>query len=195
MSGEARKNSTDFCEQTVVVPPDRIGVLIGREGKHKRSLERLLGVRIEVDSKTGRVRIIAPSENVENLLKAVNVDRAISVGFSPDRAHALLDDDYFLDVIELRDLGISKKDYERLLGRVIGEKGKAKRLIEEVTETYLSIYRGKVAIIGTAENIEAARHAVRMLLQGRQHATVYRYLFSWRRRKKRERMLLWEKRY
>jgi len=155
----------------------------------------LLGVRIEVDSKTGRVRIIAPSENVENLLKAVNVDRAISVGFSPDRAHALLDDDYFLDVIELRDLGISKKDYERLLGRVIGEKGKAKRLIEEVTETYLSIYRGKVAIIGTAENIEAARHAVRMLLQGRQHATVYRYLFSWRRRKKRERMLLWEKRY
>ncbi len=163
----------------VRIPTNRIGVLIGEEGKVKKELEKRTQTKILVNSNDGTVVIEPETPYVPpiNLLKAKEVVRAISLGFNPEKAFKLLEDDYVLIVIDLKQyVGDSPNHITRIKGRIIGEKGKARRTLEEMTGTYISVYDTYVAIIGDYESATVAREAIEMLIQGRQHSTVYRYL-------------------
>ncbi|RLG84589.1 MAG: RNA-processing protein [Thermoprotei archaeon] len=180
------------------VPLDRIGVLIGHDGKVKEEIMRRTNTRITVDSQTGTVIIepASPTTSALNLMKARDIVRAIAYGFSPERAFRLLDEDQVLIVIDLKQyVGDKPNHLQRVKARIIGEEGRARRTIEEVTGTYISIYRDYVAIIGDFESANIAKEAIEMLIQGRQHSTVYRFLeremFMEKRRRMRE---LWRKR-
>jgi ribosomal RNA assembly protein len=70
----------------------------------------------------------------------------------------------------------SKKKSTRLKGRVIGEEGKARRIIEELTETYISVFGNTVSIIGQAYNVSICRRAIESLLSGSPHSGVYFWL-------------------
>ena len=180
-------------EQVVRIPVERVGVVIGREGSAKRHLEGELGVKLGVDSKEGLVTVW--SENAENgdPFAATRVLEAIGWGFSPQRALRLLQEGTVLDVIDLRDYaGRSTNSLERIRGRVIGLKGKSRRVIEELTRCHLSVYGRTVAIIGEASEVQLAAEAVRSLATGSQHRTVYNTLQKARTKSKMERMFLWE---
>ncbi|MDV3244669.1 MAG: KH domain-containing protein [Nitrososphaerales archaeon] len=180
-------------EQTVKVPTERIGVIIGREGSTKKSLEKDLGIQLLVDSKEGTVNVRASSIGNADPLTAVRVIEAIGRGFSPQRAKRLLDDGSALEVIDLREYsGKSVNSLDRIRGRVIGLKGKSRRVIEELTQCFVSVYGRTVAIIGEATEVQLAADAVRMLASGSQHKTVYNILQKARTRRKMERMFLWE---
>ncbi len=181
------------------LPLDRIGVLIGEGGRVKEEIMRRTGTRLVVDSTTGTVVIepASPHTSALNLMKARDIVRAIAYGFSPERAFRLLDEDQILIVIDLKHyVGDKPNHLQRIKGRIIGEEGKARRTIEEVTGTYISIYRDYIAIIGDYESANIAKEAIEMLIQGRQHSTVYRFLerkmFLEKRRRMRE---LWRKPY
>ena len=45
-----------------------------------------------------------------------------------------------------------------------------------MTGTYISVYDNYVAIIGDFESANVAKEAIEMLIQGRQHSTVYKFL-------------------
>lgn len=161
------------------VPLERIGVLIGREGSVIKEIMEKTRTSITVDSTTGSVVIEPASTNTTmlDLMKAKDIVTAIAYGFNPETALTLLDEDKILVVINLKDyVGDKPNHIKRILGRVIGEKGKAKRIIEEYTKTNISIYETYVAIIGDYESLQIAKTAIEMLIQGRQHSTVYRYL-------------------
>ncbi|MEM0356058.1 MAG: KH domain-containing protein [Desulfurococcaceae archaeon] len=161
------------------IPIERIGVLIGPNGKTLREIMDKTGVSITVDSTTGSVVIEPSSTNTTmvDLLKARDIVKAIGYGFNPEIAMELIDEDKMLVVINVKDyVGDKPNHIQRLLGRVIGEGGKAKRNIEELTKTKISIYETNISIIGDYDSIELAKTAIEMLLQGRQHSTVYRYL-------------------
>ena len=180
------------------LPLDRIGVLIGHDGRVKEEIMKRTNTRITIDSKTGTV-IIEPassSTTALQLMKARDIVRAIAYGFSPERAFRLLDEDQILIIIDLRQyVGDRPNHLQRVKGRIIGEEGKARRTIEEVTGTYISIYRDYVAIIGDYESANIAKEAIEMLVQGRQHSTVYRFLEREMYLEKRRRMReLWRKR-
>ena len=178
------------------VPLDRVGVLIGENGQVIRDLMRRTMTIIRVDSQNGTVVIEPESPNVLpiNLLKAQDFIKAIAYGFSPERALRVLDEDQILLVIDLKQkVGPSPNHITRVKGRIIGEKGKARKIIEEMTGTYISVYDTYVAIIGDYESATAAREAIEMLIEGRQHATVYRYLERVMRQIKRRKITkLWE---
>jgi len=178
------------------VPLDRIGVLIGEGGQVLRELMKRTMTVIKVDSQNGTVIIEPESPNVPpiNLLKAQDFIKAIAYGFSPERALRVLDEDQILLVIDLKQkVGPSPNHITRIKGRIIGEKGKARKIIEEMTGTYISVYDTYVAIIGDYESATAAREAIEMLIEGRQHATVYRYLERIMRQLKRKRITkLWK---
>ena len=180
------------------LPLDRIGVLIGHDGRVKEEIMRRTNTRITIDSKTGTVIIepASPSTTALQLMKARDIVRAIAYGFSPERAFRLLDEDQILIIIDLRQyVGDRPNHLQRVKGRIIGEEGKARRTIEEVTGTYISIYRDYVAIIGDYESANIAKEAIEMLVQGRQHSTVYRFLEREMYLEKRRRMReLWRKR-
>jgi len=180
----------------VKIPKERIGVLIGPNGKVKREIEENLDVTLEIDSETGDVTINM-NENAKDpsyLFKARDIVLAIGRGFSPQRAFRLLqDEDAMLTIIDLRDIfGKSKSDIRRVKGRIIGKEGKTRRIIEECTDSYVSVYGHTVSIIGGVEQSEIAREAINMLIKGNQHATIYRFLQRKRGELKRRELELWE---
>jgi len=180
-------------EQTVKVPTERVGVIIGRDGTTKKSLEEELGVELRIDSKEGTVVVKADSVGEADPLTAVRVIEAIGRGFSPERARRLLEEGMVFEVIDLRDFaGKSTNSLERIRGRVIGLKGKSRRVIEELTRCYVSVYGRTVSIIGTTTEVQLAADAVRTLARGSQHRTVYNTLQKARTKQKMERMFLWE---
>jgi ribosomal RNA assembly protein len=69
----------------------------------------------------------------------------------------------------------------RLKGRVIGESGKSRKTIEDLSDTQISVYGKTIGIIGEAENTNMAKKAIDMLLTGAPHSTVFRILERWRR--------------
>jgi len=179
------------------IPKERIGALIGLDGATKKYIEKKLSVELQIDSETGGVTVMLTekAEDPSSLFKAKEVVNAIGKGFSPERAfHIIRDEDAVLDVLDLRDVfGRSESDIRRVKGRIIGMEGKTRRLIEELTETDVSIYGHTVAIIGNIEQVQAARGAVQMLIKGSLHTTVYRFLHRKRRELKKRMLELWEK--
>ena len=180
-------------EQIVKVPTERVGVIIGKDGTTRKSLEKDLGVQLKVDSQEGTVIVKADSVGDADPLTAVRVIEAIGRGFSPQRARRLLDEGMVFEVIDLRDYaGKSTNSLDRIRGRVIGLKGKSRRVIEELTRCYVSVYGRTVSIIGDATEVQLAADAVRTLAGGSQHRTVYNTLQKARTKQKMERMFLWE---
>jgi ribosomal RNA assembly protein len=180
----------------VRIPKERVGILIGPEGKVKQHIEERLNVKLDVDSE-GSVTI-ALSEKASDpslLLKAKDVVTAIGRGFSPDVTFRLIrnEDDIF-DMIDLRQIfGRSESDIKRIKGRIIGADGKTRKLIEELTEANMAVYGHTVGFIGNFEQVDAARNAAQMIIEGCQHHTVYKYLQRKRTELKKEKLELWEK--
>jgi len=182
----------------IKIPQERIGVLIGVDGEVKRAIERKLQVELHVDGDTGDVEIVLASlEDPSNIFRARDVVTAIGRGFSPQRAFRLMEDeDTVLRIIDLREIfGRSQSNIVRVKGRVIGRNGKTRRLIEEVTGAYVSVYGHTIGILGRPEQVQLAEEAVQMLIKGAMHSTVYRHLFKRKRELKREEQFkLWEPR-
>ncbi len=186
----------------IKVPRDRIGVLIGKGGKVKEMIEQEFNVRLDIDGESGDVRISTnPNTRVEDMkvFKAIEFINAIARGFSPERAKRLLaggdddDGDTMLNIIDIKDyVGKSHNSLERVKGRIIGKDGKARRMIEELTNTYISVHGHYVSIIGKPEDVKLASDAVMMLITGSMHSTVYKMLEKARRKAKLERLKLWE---
>ena len=180
----------------IKIPGDRIGALVGPEGTVKNVIERKLSVDLQVNSETGRVQITIPPETKDPtvLFRAKEIVTAIGRGFAPDHAFRLLDDDEIIfEIIDLREtVGRSPSDLKRLKGRVIGKEGKTRRIIEELSEANISVYGHTISIIGYPDQSAIAREAVRMLIKGSLHGTVYRFLHKKRRELKKQRLQLWE---
>ena len=184
-------------QQIVKVPRDRIGVIIGKNGKIKGEIQNKCNVLIEIDSKTGDAIISSQSEPMSTRMepfKAVEVITAISKGFAPRRAYMLIDgNEDTLQLIDLRDYaGKSSNSMERIKGRIIGEEGKSRRTIEDLTGAYISVYGHSVGLIGKSDQIKIASDAVTMLSKGKSHKSVYSMLQEARRKAKMDRMRLWE---
>lgn len=179
------------------IPKERVGALIGPEGKTKKSIEEKLSVELQIESETGAVTImLAENANDPSLLfKAKDVITAIGRGFSPEHAFRLIhDEEAILDVIDLRTIfGRSESDMKRIKGRIIGMNGKTRKIIEELTDANICVYGHTVSIIGNIDQAQAAREAIQMLINGSQHSTVYRFLHRKRRELKKKMLELWEK--
>ncbi len=179
------------------IPKERVGILIGPEGKVKAQIEEQMQVKLEIDSEDGGVKIVlaenAPDPSI--LLRAKDVVTAIGRGFAPEIAFRLIrNEDEVFDLVDLRlTFGRSDSDIQRIKGRIIGSEGKTRRLIEELTEANVAVYGHTIGIIGTFEEADAARNAVQMIVEGCEHKTVYRYLQRKRSEMKKEKLQLWEK--
>jgi len=156
------------------IPKERVAVLIGKKGELKRQLERATKTKMAIDSDEGDVTITG--EDALLLYSCREVIRAIGRGFNPDIAMQMLKQDYGIELINLADFARNPNDMERLRGRVIGEGGKSRKTIEDLTFTHISVYGKTIGIIGQFEHIPNARKAVEALLAGRKHGTVYKFL-------------------
>lgn len=176
---EANSGNQEFLDE-LKIPEERVAVLIGEEGKVKKEIEAQTKTKLKV-GKEGEVTITG--EDALLLYTSREIVKAIGRGFNPEIAFLLLKTNYGLEIIDLRDFaGKNQNARLRLKGRVIGQGGKARKELEKLTETNISVYGKTIAIIGETAQTTLARQAVEMLLRGAMHRTVYHFL----ERKKKE---------
>jgi len=162
------------------IPIERVGVLIGPNGETKKHLEQVSNVRIEIDSGEGEVTINEKdAKDPLSALKIESIIRAIGRGFSPQHAMKLFSDDFDFFVFDIYDyVGKKESHVHRLKSRVIGREGKTKRVLENITESNISIYGHTISVIADIENMDIIKKALDMLLTGSRHSTVYRFIES-----------------
>lgn len=155
------------------IPKERIPVLIGTKGSTKRKIQKLTNTILKINSEEGDVFIEGESLDVFNCL---NIIKAIGRGFNPEIALKLLDDDYSFEMINVEEFSRNKKDLIRIKSRLIGTEGRARKHIEDLTNTNIVVYGKTVCIIGKIDNVSIARQGIINLLQGSKHGNVYLYL-------------------
>lgn len=184
----------DHLSFTLHIPEERISVVIGNKGETKKEICKKCNVKIEIESRTGEIGVSSTSKNFDEFgaLKARDIISAISHGFSPERAFRILDEETLFQILDLRNFTTSSNSTNRIKGRIIGEKGKARKNLEELTNTFISIYGHTIALIGSYEETKLAIDAIMLLIKGRSHKTVYEMLYQAKRRAKIEKLQLWE---
>jgi len=170
---------------------NRLAVLIGREGETKRNIENKLGVLINIDSKTGNCEILPKLDDTNyiplNVFTAQKIVNAINRGFNPVKAMKLLEDNFELEIFNLLSIvGKSDKRVTRIKGRIIGRNGEMRKAIEKFAESYVSVYGKTISIISDYNNLQIARKAVTMLINGIPHHVVLKFLENKYNEKKKE---------
>src|SRR3990167_8651753 len=154
--------------KNVKIPEERLPVLIGKNGATKRSIQRKTKTKITA----GEEEIIIDGESI-GVLDAESVIKAIGRGFSPVHAELLMDEENTLVIIELPK---GEKTQKRLKSRLIGTRGKSRRNIERLTGTYISVYGKTVSVIGKYHNVDLAEQALKKVIAGIPHRSVYEFL-------------------
>jgi len=114
------------------------------------------------------------SDDSLKIFRVKEVVKAFGRGFYIDDALALLDENFYLEIIEIESK--SKDRIAVLKGRVIGREGGTKKIIEKISSAKLSIYGKTISIIGRWNEVQIAKEAIDLILSGSKHSTVYRFL-------------------
>ncbi len=154
-------------QKRILIPKDRMAVLIGRRGITKRLIEKNTATQITIDTD-----IQIEGEAIE-VMTAENVILAIGRGFSPKNAFNLIDEENTMVIIELPR---NDKAMRRARSRIIGSSGKARKNLEEYTKTKISVYGKTVSIIGSYDGTATAKKAIEKLIKGLTHKAVYKFL-------------------
>ncbi len=164
----------------VLIPMDRVAVLLGEKGKTKNLIQKKLDIKINVDSDTGDINL--KGEDSLHLIVGQNIVKAIGRGFNPDIALELLNDEVHFELIDMNDYSKTKNNLDRLRARAIGTGGKARKYIETITDTKIVIYGKTIGIIGNYGNVALARRGFEGLLSGQRHSTIYAFLEKQRKK-------------
>ncbi|MFC3477959.1 KH domain-containing protein [Halobacterium litoreum] len=160
----------------VKIPQDRIGALIGDGGETLRRIEQAAEVDLDVDSQNGSVAIDQVGDPIRGM-QAPDIVKAIGRGFKPDEALSLLDDEMrMFETIDIERAARNDNDLRRKKGRLIGEDGRTRELMEELTGATVVIYGSTFGVIGQPNEVDVARSAAEMLLDGAPHGAVYSFL-------------------
>lgn len=166
------------------IPEERIGAVIGPGGRTKRAIEERTRTSIAIDTDEGEVQVTSREEgDPDGAMRARDMVLAIGRGFSPARAERLLKDGTYLGIIDIKRVTgrREKAGLWRIRSRLIGERGKARTRIEELSGASVSIFGSTVALIGDERQLESATRAVELLLRGSEHAAVFHLLARLRR--------------
>jgi len=155
----------------VAIPDERIKKL-----KHGKGWETEIGKFLEVNIEL-REDVVIEGDDVFQVLRAKEIFKAYGRGFDFLDCLDLLDDDYVLSVMEMKDfVGKPRDRVTTMKGRVIGEGGSVKRQIEKAANVKVCVYGKTISVIGKAENTRIAEEAIAMILFGSKHNKVYRFL-------------------
>ena len=153
--------------RTINIPNDRVAVLIGKDGK----------VRKEIENKTKTIIKIGDNVSINgdalDVITAENIVKAIARGFCPKIAFLLLNENKILTITKISD---DEKKLKRIRARLIGENGKVRKNLEQITKSKISIYGKTASIISDYDNIDIIGTAIEKLIKGESHTNVYGFL-------------------
>jgi ribosomal RNA assembly protein len=158
-------------KDAVVLTEERAKMLRNKK-EWVEKIERLSNCKISLEDQ----EVTIEGNDPITVLRVKEVFRALNRGFDLNTALYLLDENYFLDIIDVKDYGKSRERQIQLKGRVIGKEGSIKKMIEEKTGTKICVHGKTISIIGRWGNLQVARKAIEMLLEGKMHSSVQKFL-------------------
>lgn len=161
-------------EEIVFIAKDRIAALVGEKGWAKKAIEASGKVKLDINSKTGRVTI--KGDDPVDVWHVANVIRAVSRGFPPEIARKLFKPDYTYEIINISKFVRNERDLRRKRGRLIGRNGSARKRLQILTKTQIRVKGKTAAILGKKQGVDAAHQAIIKLLRGSPHQRVFNFL-------------------
>ena len=146
---------------------------INKIRKHMKDIEKTLNVKLSISG--SEIEIESKKDDAYSEFLGQEIIDALDYGFSFEQAIRLKSEDVMIEKIDIKKLTRPSR-LKTIVGRLIGEKGRTKEIIAEMTGCDVAIHDNKVAIIGNTDDVEIAIQAVRSLIQGSPHASVYAYL-------------------
>lgn len=153
---------------TIAIPEERMKIF--KKNELKKKIEDLTNVKIETN---GEIKI---EGDFFQTIRVKEVISAFGRGFDFEDALKLLDESYCVEIKNLKEYAKSENRMKTLKGRVIGREGKIKKIIERETDTKISIYGKTISILGKIENVNIAKKAIEMILEGRKFGSALRFL-------------------
>ncbi len=154
--------------ETILIPHKRAEFL---DAKAIKALSEHLKCKITLDDNQVTLEGEAYDE-----FNARNVITAFGRGFELDKAYKLLNEDYYLRQINLKDILRSREQIIRVKARIIGTEGKAKEYMESVSGADIAVLGSNISIIGKIDDIRAAEAAIKILIGGGTHRTAYKIM-------------------
>ncbi len=161
-------------QEEIKIPRDRIPILIGKKGSVKKNLQFTLGINLTIND--DGVILIKSTDSL-NIYIAKQILKAIGRGFNPVIAMQLQNENNSLEILDIDDYSKNNKNRQlRIKSRLIGSNGKARRILERLTHTYIQVYGKTVSVIGEINNVTLARQALERLMHGAKHGNVYAFI-------------------
>ncbi len=129
-------------------------------------------VKVKIQFNKGSIAIRGNELNeylVEKVLQAVDF------GFDIENALLLLNEDFVLEFINIKE-HTHRKNLTDIRARLVGTGGRAKRTIEELTGGIVVLNSNSVGIIVDNEHLSQAVQGIISLIQGSKHGNVFAYL-------------------
>ncbi|MAF89430.1 MAG: KH domain-containing protein [archaeon] len=163
----------------VKIPKERLKLLLEEDGKLIKYIESQSDTKIRIDKLEQEISIESSgkSDEILDLWRARDTIKAIGRGAEPEAAIDILESDAELQIVDLSEfVGKKHNALVRIKGRVIGTKGKAKNIIENLTNTQIFVYGKTVTIIGEHDMAVIAKGAVELLARGTMHSTAIHHI-------------------
>src|SRR4030042_1345824 len=145
---------------------EKAGLII----KNKKQLAEALNVEI-----TNRGKEVYINGSSEEEYFAEKVIDAINFGFSISTALLIKREDLIFEILNIKD-HTTRKDLERIRGRIIGKEGKALKVLTTLTSCFFELNENQLGIIGSPECIQNAQDACISIIKGSKHSNVYCHL-------------------
>lgn len=100
---------------------------------------------------------------------------AVDFGFHPEDACLLLNEDFVLEFIDIKE-HTRRKNLKDVRGRVIGREGKARKTLENLTGSVIVVKENTVGIIVDSDHLDSIIQGIESLIQGAKHGNVFSYL-------------------
>ncbi len=143
-------------------------------------LEKFARVRFD---EANNMVLIESKDEKSDVLKVRDFVIALDNCIEESLGLEILRKDFMVYLIDLRNIFSDKEDIRRILGRIIGEQGKIKAKIIEMTGCHLQINDSKILLVGSYEDVEYAKQAIQIIVDGSPYTRLFKYLEKVRREK------------
>ncbi|MEM3405741.1 MAG: KH domain-containing protein [Candidatus Pacearchaeota archaeon] len=151
--------------------------------KDKKRLEKELNVKLKIDKNNKQIFFEGDSVDIYSAERVID---ALDKNFSEEISFLLLNSDYILENIPIKKFTRKTRLMKDIKARIIGKNAKSIKLIEQLSDCYITLHDNEVSIIGTFDKIREAENAIKNLISGYKHSKVYNYLEKSRKRYKPE---------